>query len=439
MKLKNAESAIVFLQTQHAEILQGLHTEIQTLQEKCARKLPDAIFSLFLKEALVHVIVIQGILIIEKLSLLLVDLTFELAMKESSCQQQSMNLCYACITVPTILLFVGSDKRLQELKEQLKCANEEVMKLRSAVAIKEEASGLLEHQLREVEQKYAKQLATKESIIQKLQSELDTQSSSIAYLTMKLHQSKQKYRKAMEQLKTFYNSGYMIHGSDSFIEDDIKKLDRNPARAKTPPVFPVSSTSVTGNPRGSRSEPISYTKAVSRELPQLPVSPRPPSTPRNASTPSSGKVRRTLLRRSSSRTAPSPSNTTVNSSGELVSSSSSLSHSPVNPLQTHYNITDILETGTLNMEALKLGSSHPVLPPIQDGSHSPTDSFTNEDNSAQKFVKAQQLPSESFVGIQKIKNLSNARKTTASSGSKVTTAEPSSRVLVKEDTSRKAH
>jgi len=43
MKLRNAESSIAFLQTQHAEILQGLHAEIQTLQQKCARKLHDAI------------------------------------------------------------------------------------------------------------------------------------------------------------------------------------------------------------------------------------------------------------------------------------------------------------------------------------------------------------------------------------------------------------
>lgn len=387
MKLRNAESAIAFLQTQHAKILQGLHTEIQTLQQKCAH------------------------------------LTFELAMKESPSHQQN------------------SDKRFQELKEQLKCANEEVMKLRSAVTIKEEASGLLQHQLREVEQKYATQIATKDSLIQKLQSELDTQSSSIAYLTMKLHQSKQKYRKAMEQLKTFYNSGYVIHGSDSFIEDDIKKLDRNPSRAKTPPVLPVSSNSVTGNPRGSKSEPNSHSKMVSRELPQVPVSPCPPSTPRNASTPSSGKVRQALLRRSTSHTAPSPSNQMLNSSGELVSSNSSLSHSPLNPLQSHCNVTDILKPSTLNMDAVILGSPHPVLPPIQDGSQSPTESLTNEDNSPQRFVKTQQLPSESFVGIQKIKNLSNARKaaTATTTSRKVTTAESDGRVLVKEDGSRKAH
>lgn len=335
----------------------------------------------------------------------------------------------------TMLLFVDSDKTFQELKEQLKAANEEVMKLRSAVAIKEEASGLLQHQLKEVEQKYANQIATKDSLIQKLQSELDTQSSSIAYLTMKLHQSKQKYRKAMEQLKTFYNSGYMIHGSDSFIEDDIKKLDRNPVRAKTPPVVPISSGIFTGNPRGSKSEPSAHSKTVSRELPQVPVSPHPPSTPRNTNTPSSGKVRRTLLRRSTSHTAPSPSNVTLNSGGELVSSSSSLSHGPLNP---HCNITDILETGTLSMDALKLGSPHPVLPPIQDGCQSPTESFTSEDSSPQRFVKTQQLPSESFVGIQKIKNLSNARKAAAASG-KVATTESNSRVLVKEDASRKAH
>ena len=38
MKLRNAESSIAFLQAQHAEILQGLHAEIQTLQQKCARE-----------------------------------------------------------------------------------------------------------------------------------------------------------------------------------------------------------------------------------------------------------------------------------------------------------------------------------------------------------------------------------------------------------------
>ena len=43
MKLRNAESSIAFLQTQHAEILQGLHAEIQTLQQKCARKFCNAI------------------------------------------------------------------------------------------------------------------------------------------------------------------------------------------------------------------------------------------------------------------------------------------------------------------------------------------------------------------------------------------------------------
>lgn len=246
----------------------------------------------------------------------------------------------------------------------------------------------------------------------------------------------------MEQLKTFYNSGYVIHGSDSFIEDDIKKLDRNPSRAKTPPVQPVSSNSVTGNPRGSKSEPNSHSKMVSRELPQVPVSPCPPSTPRNASTPSSGKVRQALLRRSTSHTAPLPSNRMLNSSGELVSSSSNLiSHSPLNPLQSHCNVTDILKPSTLNMDAVILGSPHPVLPPIQDGSQSPTESLTNEDSSPQRFVKTQQLPSESFVGIQKIKNLSNARKaaTATTTSRKVTTAESDGRVLVKEDGSRKAH
>lgn len=319
----------------------------------------------------------------------------------------------------------------------MKSANEEVMKLRSTVAIKEEDSGLLQHQLRETEQKYASQIATKDSLIQKLQSELDTQSSSIAYLTMKLHQSKQKYRKAMEQLKTFYNSGYMIHSNDSFIEDDIKKLDRNPMRARTPPVIPVSSGGITGNPRGSKSEPSSHSRTVSRELPQVPVSPHPPSTPRNTNTPSSGKVRRTLLRRSTSHTAPSPSNTLLSSGGGVVTSSSGLNHSPLNPLQSHCNIANILEPDTLDMEALKLGPPHPVLPPIQDRSQSPTESFTSEDSSPQRFIKTQQLPSESFVGIQKIKNLSNARKAVASS--KVATAESDSRVLLKEDTSRKAH
>ena len=353
-------------------------------------------------------------------------------MKESPNQQQSMNLYRIYKLMPTMLSLLDLDKRLQELKEQLKCANEEVMNLRSTISIKEEASGLLQHQLREVEQKYNNQITIKDSLIQKLQSELDTQSSSIAYLTMKIHQSKQKYRKAMEQLKTFYNSGYMIHGSDSFIEDDIKKLDRNTVRAKTPQ--PSSSGSITVNPRSSKSEPYSYSKTIPRELPQIPVSPHPPSTPRNASTPSSGRVRRTLLQRSTSHTTPSP---TPSSNRELESLCNNLSHtSHKNNNNPRCDVNDILEP---NMDTLKLGSMHPVLPPIQDGSRFPTESFTGEDNSSQRFIKTQQLPSDNFVGIQKIKNLSNARKTATGTSSKVATAEPSSRVLVKEDTSRKAH
>ena len=86
------------------------------------------------------------------------------------------------------------------------------------------------------------------------------------------------------------------------------------------------------------------------------------------------------------------------------------------------------------MDALKLGTSHPVLPPIPDDDPlTPKEDFTNDANSFHKLIKTQQLPPENFVGIRKIKNLSSARKVTSNKG------EPNSRVLVKEDASRKGH
>jgi len=305
------------------------------------------------------------------------------------------------------------------------------MQLRSSVSIKEESASLLQHQLKEMEQKYQNQLSSKESLVQKLQSELDSQSSSIAYLTMKLHQSKQKYRKAMEQLKTLYNSGYMVHTSDSFLDDDIKKLERNVSKVQTPPPSQASPFSITGTPRGSNSEPSAQSKLDGRELTQvLPIiSPHPPSTPRNASTPSSSKVRRSLLRRSNSHTLYSPNETTttttvLSSSGELSSSVDSVSSGSI---PAHLDVSDILEPSTLCIDKLKLGSSHPVLPPIQD---SLQEQF-KEDDSLQKLVKSQ-LPQETFVGMRKIKKLSSARQLATN---EVPTTE--SGILVKDDTSWK--
>lgn len=337
---------------------------------------------------------------------------------------QSMKLV-PCLWYVVIILTTGSNEDLQRLKEQLKSANAEIMQLRSSVSIKEESASLLQHQLKEMEQKYQNQVSSKELLIQKLQSELDSQSSSIAYLTMKLHQSKQKYRKAMEQLKTLYNSGYMVHTSDSFQEDDIKKLERNVSKAQTPP--PSQALPYTGTPQGSSSEPKAQSKIDGRELPQiLPISPRPPSTPRNTSTPSSSRVRRSLRR----HTLPSPSDTTtttiLSSSGELSSSVDSASSGPVQ--SNLADVSDILEPSSLAIDKLKLGSPHPVLPPIQGSLQGAS---TTEDDHLHKLVKSQLQP-EAFVGIRKIKKLSSARQLAAN---EVPTTESS--ILVKDDTSWK--
>ena len=366
-------------------------------------------------------------------ALISADLTFELAMKErppTAEPHQSMKLFNSLLYnkgLPT-----ESRQDLQRLKEQLNSANAEIMQLRSSVSMKEESASLLQHQLKEMEQKYQNQLTSKETLVQKLQSELDSQSSLIAYLTMKLHQSKQKYRKAMEQLKTLYNSGYMVHTSDSFLEDDIKKLERNVTRSQTPPPSQTLPFSITGTPRGSNSEPSARSKIDGRELSQVfPISPHPPSTPRNASTPSSSKVRRSLLRRSNSHTMSSPNETTtttvLSSSGELSSSVDSATSGPI-PAHCHLlDVSDILEPSALAIDKLKLGSSHPVLPPIQDS----LQEGSKEGDSLHKLVKSQ-LPPDTFVGIRKIKKLSSARQLAAN---EVPTTESS--ILVKDDTSWK--
>ena len=45
LKLKNAESSIAFIQEQHTRTLEGLHQEIQNLQQKNARQLTLSSFA----------------------------------------------------------------------------------------------------------------------------------------------------------------------------------------------------------------------------------------------------------------------------------------------------------------------------------------------------------------------------------------------------------
>ena len=71
LKLKNTESSIAFIQEQHTRTLEGLHQEIQQLQQKNARQL------LTLPDALIH--------------FLCAGLTFELAVQGTSAPKQGLN------------------------------------------------------------------------------------------------------------------------------------------------------------------------------------------------------------------------------------------------------------------------------------------------------------------------------------------------------------
>ncbi|XP_022093264.1 coiled-coil domain-containing protein 92-like [Acanthaster planci] len=136
VQLHNAESAILFMQQEHAKTLQGLHQELQKLQKKCA------------------------------------ELTFELAMKSEAPDEES---------------YV---KQQKVLEAQLKEKATECEEVKREIEHRDTRISRLEQQVKDQERHHQAVIKQHQQQVLMLSRELEQRSSSIAYLTTQLHQLK---------------------------------------------------------------------------------------------------------------------------------------------------------------------------------------------------------------------------------------------------------
>lgn len=134
VQLRNAQSSILFMQQEHAQTLQGLHSELQKLQKKCA------------------------------------ELTFELAMKSDDADEEQ------------------SRDQHQELERKVEKAEEDARELEEHLAEKERKIFSLEQQLKVQEKKLQTEMKQNKKKLLTLSNELEQKSANIAYLTNQLHQ-----------------------------------------------------------------------------------------------------------------------------------------------------------------------------------------------------------------------------------------------------------
>ncbi|CAI8010073.1 Coiled-coil domain-containing protein 92 [Geodia barretti] len=140
LKLKNTESSIAFIQEQHTRTLEGLHQEIQQLQQKNAR------------------------------------LTFELAVQGTSAPKQE-----TC-----------------KHADEIQAYKSEVHSLQTALTTCKEEIKFLKHKLMSVESNLSEEVAERDAQIGHLSAEVERRARIIAHLTKQLHQMRMEFTRFLE-------------------------------------------------------------------------------------------------------------------------------------------------------------------------------------------------------------------------------------------------
>nr|XP_002126442.1 coiled-coil domain-containing protein 92-like [Ciona intestinalis] len=139
MQLQSSRKAILFMESEHANTLRGLHKEIQQLQKKCS------------------------------------ELTFELAMKDDNTDSMSPDRY-----------------REEQLERDVNELVDEKIKLVQEVEQRDRQLVELEEHARAQERMYLNELKAKNHRITSLMKELDARSTTVAYVTTQLHQARSK-------------------------------------------------------------------------------------------------------------------------------------------------------------------------------------------------------------------------------------------------------
>ncbi|XP_033626996.1 coiled-coil domain-containing protein 92-like [Asterias rubens] len=140
VQLRNAESSVLFMQQEHAKTLQGLHQELQKLQKKCA------------------------------------ELTFELAMKSGSPDEEFY------------------EKQQKLLEAQLREKTKDYLEAEMQVQKRDSKIIILEQQAKIQDRRHQDEIKQYQSKISGMTSELEQRSNSLAYMTTQLHQLKLRHQ-----------------------------------------------------------------------------------------------------------------------------------------------------------------------------------------------------------------------------------------------------
>jgi len=158
-RLRNTETSILFMQREHAKTLEGLHSEIQKLQEKCA------------------------------------DLTFRLAMEETSRAPSTLDAAPQCTGVcrqqhPAADVNNVASIRVAELEALLQTREEAVERLEETVRDREAKLQRVVLALERERECQARESASWEERERTLKSELEARAGRVAFLTAQLHKVK---------------------------------------------------------------------------------------------------------------------------------------------------------------------------------------------------------------------------------------------------------
>lgn len=195
-QLQSARNSLLFMETEHAKTLKGLHSEIQHLQKKCS------------------------------------ELTFDLAMKDAV---SGTTISSAEVDFKTEI------KRLEE--EAVLAAQEKVCLLRQ-IENQDRKIMEMEKQSDFNDRKFINEIKSKKFHISNLMNELETRATTIQYLTTQLHQTRAKLHSMQHKnpARSPHPPPSNSRGSPSRNYIRSQSVSNRQAMSPAPPTCPKSPT-----------------------------------------------------------------------------------------------------------------------------------------------------------------------------------------------------
>ncbi|CAH1800360.1 unnamed protein product [Owenia fusiformis] len=173
-KIRNLESSILFMQSDHAITLKGLHAEIQKLQKKCS------------------------------------EYTFQIAMQTTSSTEFNEDHYI---------------RRVKSLEESLVQRDTNKADLEKQIEKKDRKIAMLEQQLKAQEKRLCDKLKEKDITVQKLNRELEMKTDNIVAITHQLHQ--------MKVVQMRYNESHSKDQQERFSHSPAPPKDGAPSRRRS--------------------------------------------------------------------------------------------------------------------------------------------------------------------------------------------------------------